>query len=257
MTSNDGGLTPSDAGYDYLAGADPYSDGVTAQPGYEIVHAVFREPPPWRTAFEAMPDILASRQRSISALCAIELRSPEPSTFDGFAEFNASYLAVLDSLGLRVDGRNPIARTNVAPHAQVPDQIVMHAFSFTTPSASSAHTFVTAGSGELVEGELNERAIVAPDDLSPKGVRLKVGHVVATMSSRLERLGASWADVTATDVYTLADPAVVIEAVVAEIGAAARYGLRWFPSRPPVTGLDFEMDVRGVRQEIMVDIADA
>jgi hypothetical protein len=257
MNPGSGELTPTEAGYDFLAGADPYSDGVVAQPGYEIVHAVLRDPPPWRTAFEAMAKFLAERERPTSALCAVQLRSPEPRSFDGFAEFNASYLAVLDELGLRIDGRNPLARTNVAPSEQVPEQIIMPAFSFTLPSVSRIPTFVTAGSGELVQGELAERAIVAPGDLTPTGLRLKVGHVLRTMTSRLERLGVSWHDVTAIDVYTLADPAVVMETILPEIDAANRRGLRWLPSRPPLAGLDFEMDVRGVRQETMVGLANA
>jgi len=35
-------------------------------------------------------------------------------------------------------------------------------------------------------------------------------------------------------------------------GAAALHGVRWFPSRPPVVGLDYEMDLRGVAREIWI-----
>ena len=33
---------------------------------------------------------------------------------------------------------------------------------------------------------------------------------------------------------------------------AAIHGVRWFPSRPPVIGLEYEMDLRGVAREVLV-----
>jgi hypothetical protein len=33
------------------------------------------------------------------------------------------------------------------------------------------------------------------------------------------------------------------------MGASAVHGLHWFYSRPPIVGLEFEMDLRGVRRE--------
>lgn len=255
------GLTSTAAGYDYLPGADPandpYCDGVVAQPGHEIIHVVLRTPRPWRDAFAALPGFMASRGRPISALCAVELRSPEARSFDGFAEFNASYLEVLDAHGLRIDGHNPLARTNVAPQTDPPGEIVMHAFSFTAASAVDGPTFVSAGSGELIEGELADSAIVAPGDLSADGLRQKVRHVMDTMTSRLDRMGVGWDDVTTTDIYTLADPATVLAEVRPRLRSAARHGMLWHPSRPPVAGLDFEMDVRGVHQELVLELIDS
>jgi len=29
-------------------------------------------------------------------------------------------------------------------------------------------------------------------------------------------------------------------------------GVRWFPSRPPIEGLEFEVDLRGVARELML-----
>lgn len=37
--------------YRFLTGIAPYSAGVTAQPGYEIVRAVLARPLPWRDGF--------------------------------------------------------------------------------------------------------------------------------------------------------------------------------------------------------------
>jgi hypothetical protein len=73
------------------------------------------------------------------------------------------------------------------------------------------------------------------------------------MQSRLQGLGVAWSDVTAIDVYT-AQPieSFVADAVLTPAGAAAVHGVRWFPSRPPVIGLEYEMDLRGVVRELVV-----
>ncbi len=150
-----------------------------------------------------------------------------------------------------------MARTNVAPTAAVPTEVVVHGFSFTIESPGPGPSFVTAGAGELRDDALSDDAIVAPGDTSPEGLGEKAEHVPATMTSRLDRLGVGWGDATATSVYTAEDPGIVADLVQGVIGAAARHGLRWFPSRPPVSGLDFEMDVRGVRRELILDDGDA
>lgn len=64
-------------------------------------------------------------------------------------------------------------------------------------------------------------------------------------------LGFSWADATATQVYTVFDlyPALADEIVAR---GAAPAGLTWHFARPPVQGLDFEMDVRGVAIERVI-----
>ena len=40
------------------------------------------------------------------------------------------------------------------------------------------------------------------------------------------------------------------DAVLPTIGTATRHGLRWIRSNPPVLGLEFEMDMRGIHSEI-------
>jgi hypothetical protein len=64
-------------------------------------------------------------------------------------------------------------------------------------------------------------------------------------------LGRSWTDVTATQLYTVFDiyPALAEEFV--QRGATAP-GLTWHYARPPVLGLDVEVDVRGVSRETVL-----
>ena len=69
--------------YLFLPGISPYSCGVVSAPGFEVAHMTFRRPLPYREAFDRIRDHLAAQGRPGAALCAIELRSPRPFTFQG------------------------------------------------------------------------------------------------------------------------------------------------------------------------------
>jgi hypothetical protein len=64
----------------------------------------------------------------------------------------------------------------------------------------------------------------------------------------MSALGFSWADTTATQVYTVHDLHPFLADEIVRRGAA-RSGLTWHFSRPPVIGLEYEMDCRGIMQE--------
>src|SRR5438067_1140279 len=93
-----------------ITGAAPFSSGVRALPGYEIVHATFQVPLPYRAGFAAAARYLEAVGRPRIALCAVEVRVPRPLTMDEFAAFNADYRALLGEWGVLVDGQVPIAR---------------------------------------------------------------------------------------------------------------------------------------------------
>jgi hypothetical protein len=100
--------------YRFLTGIAPYSSGVVAMPGYEIVRATLSHPVPYRQGFTLIERHLSRQERSRSALCGIELRAPKPFTFAGFAEFNQGYQNMLAAWELLIDCHNPIARANAA-----------------------------------------------------------------------------------------------------------------------------------------------
>jgi len=103
--------------------------------------------------FNLIDEYLTSLGRPRHALCAIELRSPEPFSFDGFDEFNKGYLNILAEWGLLFDGYNPIARTNIAPAIGAPKEPSLYALSYTIPAENNNfNTFVISGGGELREG---------------------------------------------------------------------------------------------------------
>ena len=237
--------------YRFLPGIAPYSCGVVSAPGFEIVHATFQRPLPYRAGFDRIAEHLATTGRPKAALCGIELRSPAPFSFDGFAAFNGEYAAILKQWGLFVNGVNPVARTNVAPVVSPPVEPVLYAFSYTRPSPGEPATFVVAGAGELPEGVLAAEGIIARGDTSPRGIATKAEFVMGLMESRLRGLGAEWSLVNAIDVYTFHSlDAVLPNLVLKRAAGAAIHGVRWHYSRPPITEIEFEMDLRGTRTEI-------
>jgi hypothetical protein len=241
--------------YRFLTGIAPYSSGAIAMPEYEIVRAVFRRPPPYRQGFERMAQYLAEQERARQAVCGIELRSPRPFTFEGFADFNQGYLDILAAWDIPVDGHNPVARTNVAPEVGAPHEPVLYAFSYTVPShASEPPTFVIAGAGDLAGGNLSPEAIVRGGEISAEAMRQKARHVMGIMQTRLSGLGATWSAITAVDIYTVHPLHTFLPDVILEsMQQAAIQGIHWFYSRPPVVGLEFEMDMRGVNHEIRLN----
>jgi len=241
--------------YSFLPGIAPYSCGVISAPGHEIIHATFHRPCEVAAGFERVAAHLESEGRPRTALCAIELRSPEPFTFEGFAEFNTGYRQLLEPWGVFVDGVNPIARTNVAPVVSPPREPLLHGFSYTRATGSTAPpTFVVAGAGELPEGRLAADDIVAAADVSPQGLDSKAAFVLDLMRCRLHGLGANWSQVTVADVYTIHSLRKVLQEriapALADPGTAV---VNWYFSRPPIHGIEFEMDVRGVRSELRIN----
>jgi hypothetical protein len=242
-------------GYRFLTGIAPYSSGVVAAPGYRIVRATLHAPLPYRQGFEAIERHLVALGRPRSALCAVELRAPRPWSFAGFAGFNAEYQGLLAEWGVLLDGHNPIARTNVAPAVAATSQPALYAFSYTLPSAEPdlPATFVVAGAGELPEGVLSADAIVRAGETSAEAIAAKAVFVFGLMRGRAAGLGVSLVDVTTIDLYTLHSPAPFLEnAILDPLGPAAIHGAHWYPSQPPIEGLEFEMDLRGVYSELRI-----
>ena len=243
--------------YAFLTGIAPYSAGVVAAPGYEIVRAVLARPLAWQEGFERIERHLNGLGRPRAALCAVELRSPAPFSFAGFASFNGEYQTRLAEWGLLLDGRNPIARTNVAPAHNPPAEPSLYAFSYTAPTASAhePRTFIVAGAGDLHDqADLSPAAIVRPGETSSDAMHEKAAAVLAVMQERLFGLGMAWADVSGVGVYTVQPLHPLLEStLLPSLHEAIGCGIHWHYSRPPIAGLEFEMDLRGVRVEERVE----
>ena len=240
------------ATYRFLPGIPAFSSGVVATAGWEIVHATLRVPVPWRDGFAQIERHLRAQGRPRTALCGIELRSPAPFTFEGFDTFNQGYRALLADWQILVDGENPIPRTNVAPVIGAPAEPSLYGFAYTIPGATPMQTFVVAGAGEMRDRTRGPQGIVRLGDTSPEAMREKARFVMGVMQDRLRALG-EWSRVTAIDVYTaLPIDGALLDEILRPAGAAAIHGIRWFPSRPPIQGLEFEVDMRGVARELSI-----
>lgn len=233
-----------DGGYAFLKGVFPYSQGVVALPGFAIERVRLRKPLRMREGFAFIARHLKSINRPLTAFCACELRSPRPFTFAGFREFNEGYVAVLRDWKLFRDGLNPVARSNVAPADDPPGEPCFHAFSYTVRPGDGRASFVVAGSGEWPEGGRFPEDIVARDDVGAQGMARKTQWVLDMMASRLRGLGIDWADATVAQVYTA--ERFEMAQVQRRVAPAT---VAWHWCRPPIEGLAFEMDARGVSVE--------
>ena len=239
-------------GYRYIPGVFQYSAGVAALPGFEIVHARFQTPIPLAAGFKSIAKHLADAGRPLTAFCACELRSPAPFTEAGFRAFNEVYVGTLSEWGIINEGVNPVARSNVCPEIAPPSGPSFYGFSYTVPTADALATAVIAGSGEAPEGRGSYRDhVIRLGDVSAEGLGEKARWVLGEMERRLGKLGFGWADVTASQVYTVHDLHPFLADAIVARGAAA-HGLVWHYCRPPIVDIEYEMDCRVTRRELVI-----
>jgi hypothetical protein len=240
-------------GYSFLKGIAPYSAGVVAKTGFEIVHVRLRHYVPLRAGFDAIEGHLRSAGRPLQAMCGMELRSPKPFSFTGFNQFNAGYIDILKKWDIYLDGMNPVARTNIAPEVSPPREPSLYGFSFTVPSMTTRKTFVVAGAGELPEGSLEPHDVVRQGELGADAIHEKARFVMGLMESRLRGLGVGWNDVTVSEIYTVHDIGPFLEhELLKRLGDGAAHGLTWHYSRPPIESIEYEMDLRGCATELVI-----
>jgi len=241
-------------GYSFLKGIAPYSGGAVAHTGFEIERARLAKPLPIADAFARVDAHLASLSRPSQALCGMELRSPRPFTFRGFSEFNAGYVRFLEQRKILVTGLNPVARTNVAPEIAAPSEPVVYAFSYTVPARGAHRSFVVAGSGELPEGSLDPHNLVRGGESSVDAMTEKARFVLGLMDGRVLGLGAKWDEVNVVNVYTVHDIAPYLAPLIVPRTGNAPHGITCHYTRPPIVGIEYEMDVRGCAREIVLAV---
>lgn len=239
--------------YFFLKGIAPYSAGVVAASGFEIVHVRLPRYVPLRAGFDVVEAHLRKTGRPLQAMCGMELRSSKPFSFTGFNEFNAGYVDVLKKWDIFLDGMNPVARTNVAPVVNPPGEPSLYGFSYTVRSNIKRKTFVVAGAGELPEGSLNPNDVVRRGESNQSAIQEKIRFVMGLMEGRLRGLSVTWSDVTVSEIYTMHDIHPFLETELLkrqEEGGA--HGLTWHYSRPPIESIEYEMDLRGCATELVI-----
>ena len=236
-------------GYRFIPAVFQYSGGVAAEPGFRIERVMFRKPLPLAQGFRRAESIIKERGRPLTAFCACELRSPLPFSDEGFREFNELYVQTLAQWGIYNDRINPVARSNVCPEIGPPAEPSFHAFAFTVPSEDRKPTFVVAGSGEAREGGATYRErTVRYGETGDDAMREKALFVLGEMERRLGLLGQSWAR-RRRPRSTRCTISIRSSATRSCAAGAAPAGLTWHFCRPPVQGLEYEMDCRGIAVE--------
>jgi hypothetical protein len=238
------------AGYRYIPFAFQYSGGVEALPGYRIERVVLSRPLPLAAGFTWIKQYMGRIGVPVIGFCACELRSPAQFTHQGFIDFNRHYTGTLQRWGVMKDAEdNPVARSNVIPPLHKPSEPSLYAFCFARPAAGASGSFVIAGSGEAGDGPApySERT-VRYGETGADAMREKAVFVLGRMEERMAALGKSWADTTATQVYTVHDLHSHMADEIVRRGAA-QHGLTWHFARPPVEGLEYELDCRSVPVE--------
>jgi hypothetical protein len=240
-------------GYRFIKGSVAYSMGVIALPGFRLERVRFQTPVPLGEGFQRMAGVFKAAKRPAAALAACELRSPAPFTEAGFKSFNERYFALVHEFGFPAMGRsNPIARTNVCPLRATSPEVCMHAFTYATEEPDARPSFVLAGAVDLMAGDKDYRElIVARDQVDAAGIRKKARHALEDLEGRLSFLDFDWAATTANGLYCVHD---IFAALTEEIAArgAAPAGITWHLCRPPIEGLEFEMDTRSVSVERVI-----
>jgi hypothetical protein len=236
--------------YAFIRGIGPFSSALVARPGFEIVHAGFRPFVPLTQGYAMVERHLRDLVRPISALCGMQLRIPEPLSREAFEQFNRPYLDKLNSWELEVDGANPVTRTNVSLEVNPVAEPMLAGFFYTVPSDAQTRTWVLSGAPEIATREGGVK-IVARGDTSAEGMRKKAECVMRVLGAHLAEMGLNWNTATAVNLYTVHNPhPIMASTLIASLGTASQVGINWHYSRPPVKGLELEIDAYAVRQEL-------
>lgn len=230
-----------------VAPGGPFSSGVTPMPGFALRRVRFQRPIPMAKGFAFIKQHLDREGRPVTALAACELRSPAAVTREQFQVFNAEYLKTLHQWGCKTGDINPLARSNLAPITEVPTEAMFFAFTYTVPESGASGDFLISGFPEIKDG-----GVLGGRDVSLKGLDVKARFVMSTLRERVDALSCDWSNVTAAQVYTVHDLRPLLEGVFAEHNVS-QLGVAWYPAWPPVIGMEFEVDVRCVRTELVID----
>ena len=245
-------LDNKQGGYRFLEGIAPYSSGVVAHEGNEIVHVTLMRGLPWEEGIVLARKYVEAQGLQRFALCGFELRCPAPHAMDSFIGFNADYRRLLEAWDMMVDGENPVARTNVSPVVDPPAETMLYAFSFVRPANHGFRTFVVAGGGELIGGRAVEN-IVCVGDTSDDAMVENARAVVGLMKERMYGLGGGVEILTTIGVYTAHPVRTLLQDVLLpELTGIRRRGVQWSFAQPPVIDIEFEMDMRGIVIELLV-----
>jgi hypothetical protein len=237
-------------GFRLLPGSPVFAGGAVAEPGFGIVHVLLSRWLPLEQGYGFVEQYLASLGRPMQALCGMQLRLPRQLDPEGFTLFNGPYVAQLSRWGVVRDRVNPVSRTTVAPAAAAPEVPSLHAFTYTVPYEGAARTFTMSGMTERGPSGV----IVAEGDVSAEGMQRKLAYLMGAVGDRIAELGFGWGDASHIELYSGVEIPGAIAALAARSQGVAVHGVRWIHGRPPITGLEVELEARAVLREEVASV---
>ncbi len=90
---------------------------------------------------------------------------------------------------------------------------------------------------------------VAREDISPAGMKQKCAWVLEMMESRMKGLGVGWKNATVAQLYAVHDVHELVPKIQSRVQPSS---ITRHYCRPPIEGLEYEMDVRGVSTERVI-----
>lgn len=94
---------------------------------------------------------------------------------------------------------------------------------------------------------------LADGDVSPSAMRERTRFVIEAVAGTLGKLGVSWQDTTQLALFHVHEiPDLWGAHLLGAFGDALRRGVLTYRARPPIAGLEVELEARAVRQELIV-----
>jgi len=112
-------------GYRFMPSVSQYSCGIAALAGFGIERISFSNVVPLKQGFEKIAEIIKAAGRQLTAFGACELRSPAPSTEDGFKAFNETYIKTLVEWGVMTASIRWRAAMSVRKSTRLPNRDFM------------------------------------------------------------------------------------------------------------------------------------
>ena len=237
-------------GFRFLPANPVFAHGAVAEPGFAIVHGLLSRWLPLEQGYALAEHHLKAAGRPMQALCGMELRLPRQLSFEEYTAFNVPYVQRLERWDVVHKRLNPVSRTNVAPAAGAPAEASLHAFTYTVPYDGTMKTFTMSGMVERGPGG----STIAQGDDSADGMQSKFAYVIGAVTDQIAEFGFKWGDATHVELYTGAEVPGAFGALAVRASGALARGIRWHHGRPPVVGLELELEARAVLREEVVQV---
>ena len=120
---------------------------------------------------------------------------------------------------------------------------------FEPPTSAKGKTFFLSGQADIdASGK-----IIAEGDIRPAAMHMRARYTIDTVGATLAKLGASWQETTQIALFHVHDiPDLWEAALLGSLGEALRRGVLVYRARPPIAGLEVELEACAVRQELVV-----